>query len=104
MSGEQIANLEKMSECPALLTSPIKLKFEFKLENVTFENVEKVSSERKDDSSEANCDTPIDILEWENMMSENVVKVNSEFLGGHTAHGAHFCVLEACSEFVHLLF
>jgi hypothetical protein len=44
----------KTGECQHNLTSPIKLKFEFKLENVTFENVEKVSSERKDDSSEAN--------------------------------------------------
>ncbi len=68
----------KTGECQHNLTSPIKLKFEFKLENVTFENVEKVSSERKDDSSEANCDAPLDILELENMMSENVVKVDSE--------------------------
>jgi hypothetical protein len=141
----------KAGECQHNLTSPIKLKFktnetEFKLENMTFENIEKVSSERKDDSSEANCDTPLDILELENMMSENVVKVDSErknacseiselgscdtketvqidsdgeyeaviisdfntdrdFLRGHTAHGTHFYVeLEACSEFVHLLY
>jgi hypothetical protein len=68
----------KTGECKHNLTSPIKLKFEFKLKNVTFENVEKVSSERKDDRSEANCDTPLDILELENMMSEKVVKVDSE--------------------------
>jgi len=73
----------KAGECMHNLTSPVKVpskikEIEFKLENMTFENAEKVSLTRKNESLEVNCDTLLDILKLENMMSENVVKVDSE--------------------------
>jgi hypothetical protein len=72
------------------------------------ENVVKLDSERKNACSErlelGSCDTEgtiqIDLeSEYEEVISSDF-NADIDFLGGHTAHGAHFYVLEACSEFV----
>ncbi len=76
------------------------------------ENVVQVDSERKNACSEisklGSCDTEgtiqIDLDgEYEEVISSDF-NSDVDFLGGHTAHGTHFYVLEACSEFVHLLY